>query len=114
MTPQLRNIRRILDDEFRVRLYTALLQDEFSLDGLTALFNCDESSIAEHLDQLDDAGLVISKQIGQSTYYQAQSNPVEEVCNRVIEENAWGSLNHRIRKLKHHSVLPSENERITA
>lgn len=114
MTPRLRNIRRILNDEFRVRLYTALLQDEFSLDGLTALFNCDESSITEHLEQLDDAGLISSKQLGRRTYYQAQSNPVEEVCSRVIEENTWGSLNHRIRKLKRHSVIPPENERITA
>lgn len=114
MTPQLRSIIQLLNRDFCARLYTALLQYDLSVDELAELFECSEAKIKSHLEELSNAGLVTSRRTQDARRYQARSNPIEEACRRVIKQNAWDSLNHRIRDLKRHSAASLETEGVPA
>lgn len=93
---------KALGNSMRLQLYTALLEDELCVCELTDLFDISQPAISQHLKQLQKVNLVESEKRGEWTFYQARANPLEEVCEMVLEqdEDYWLQLRENIVSVK--------------
>ncbi|MFB6344296.1 MAG: winged helix-turn-helix domain-containing protein [bacterium] len=95
-----RRIRRVLEglsSGERVRIYTALLQHELCICEIVELFELSRSDVLDHLDELENSGLIRSDERGDWTYYQAHGHPIQEACDIVRNENETSNTWHEVR-----------------
>ncbi|HEX9298265.1 MAG TPA: metalloregulator ArsR/SmtB family transcription factor, partial [Polyangiaceae bacterium] len=63
---------RALGDETRLGLLCALLTDELSVGELSEIMQAGQPGVSRHLAALRDAGLVVARKQGATTYYRIQ------------------------------------------
>jgi ArsR family transcriptional regulator len=64
---------RALGDETRLELLCALLTDELSVGELSEVVQAAQPGVSRHLSALRDAGLVVARKQGVTTYYRIQT-----------------------------------------
>ena len=63
---------RALGDETRLGLLCALLGEELSVGELSEIMQAGQPGVSRHLSSLRDAGLVVARKQGSTTYYRIQ------------------------------------------
>jgi SAM-dependent methyltransferase len=63
---------RALGDETRLGLLCALLGEELSVGELSEIMQAGQPGVSRHLSSLRDAGLVVARKQGATTYYRIQ------------------------------------------
>src|SRR5882724_11817090 len=63
---------RALGDETRLGLLCALLTEELSVGELSEVMQAGQPGVSRHLSALRDAGLVLARKQGATTYYRIQ------------------------------------------
>lgn len=102
MNKQLRTVFNALDTPLRLKLYTALLEDELTVQEITELFDVPESDLRDHLDILRSADLIETRKRNGWVFHQARSNPFNEV-RRLVRgqgDNVWHDVRNEILSAK--------------
>lgn len=102
MQTTVKNVFDALGNPIRLKLYTVLLQHEMCVCELDDLVDVSQPAISQHLNVLQEEGLIEAEERSQWTFYQACSNPLREACEMVLQENGdqWESLSKRAYDVK--------------
>jgi len=95
---------RALGDETRLGLLCALLSEELSVGELSEVVQAAQPGVSRHLSALRDAGLVVARKQGATTYYRIQPG------DPLLEGPVGGELRRRAVEL---GLLPRV-ERVVA
>src|SRR5882672_2909548 len=80
---------RALGDETRLGLLCALLGEELSVGELSEIVQAGQPGVSRHLSSLRDAGLVVARKQGATTYYRIQPG------DPLLEGPVGGELRRR-------------------
>ncbi len=95
---------RALGERVRIDLLGALLCEELSVGELAELVHSSQPGVSRHLSALREAGLVLARKQGATTYYRAQ--PGEALLE--------GAVGAEIRRRAAELGLPARIERVVA
>src|SRR6185369_13692745 len=84
---------RALGDETRLGLLCALLSEELSVGELSEVMQAAQPGVSRHLSALRDAGLVVARKQGATTYYRIQPG------DPLLEGPVAGELRRRSTEL---------------
>src|SRR6185295_6582455 len=77
---------RALGDETRLGLLCALLSEELSVGELSEVVQAAQPGVSRHLSALRDAGLVVARKQGATTYYRIQ--PGDPLRAQLLDQAA--------------------------
>ena len=75
----------LFSDSNRVRLMALLGETELTVSELTRVTRMSQSRVSSHLGRLRDAGLLVDRKVGVSTFYRAQHDAMPELAQRTWE-----------------------------
>lgn len=81
---------KVLSEPLRLQILQYLQNGEASVSGVTRAVNSTQPNISKHLKILQDEGLVVKRQDGNTVYYRIADESVFELCDVVC-----GSLRDR-------------------
>lgn len=99
MTYPAKDISETLSNHINLKLYTLLLQDQYSGRELSTLLDITPEELSEHLNNLRQMNLIESRETCGSEYFQARSNPRELALQAVRSHgnDDWDNLRTQAR-----------------
>ena len=86
-----RAIFKALSNEYRIRIFEALRDGELCACEIQVVLDAPQSTVASHLRELKDAGLVNTRRQGKWTYYRIGDTAVLQlldIADALAEETA--------------------------
>lgn len=84
---------RILSEPIRLHILQALREGELTVTELTREIEISQPNASKHLRIMQDAGILVRDQRGNSVYYSIADNSIFQLCDLVC-----GSLEARFRE----------------
>jgi len=97
------DLLRLLGDPSRVRLISLLGKEELTVAELTRVTRLSQPRVSTHLGKLKDAGLVVDRRAGKSSFYKASGSApadVRELCRIVLDRASDPLLDQDAERLK--------------
>ena len=69
----------VFGDTSRVRIVSALIENEFNVGTLAGLIEISESAISHHLRHLRQMGIVVSRRDGKEVYYHIEDDHIRSL-----------------------------------
>ena len=76
---------KVLSDPMRLQILNALQRGEMSVMEIVAETETSQPNVSKHLRLLQDAGLVLRRQQGNSAYYRVADESIFEMCDAVCD-----------------------------
>ena len=74
---------KVLSDPMRLRILNELQNGERNVMQIVAELETSQPNVSKHLRILQEAGLVVRRQEGNSAYYQIADESIFEMCDAV-------------------------------
>ena len=84
---------KVLSDPMRLQILNELQNGERSVMQVVAVLETSQPNVSKHLRILQEAGLVVRRQEGNSVYYRIADESIFEMCDAVC-----GSLKKQARE----------------
>ena len=76
---------KVLSDPMRLQILNSLQHGEMSVMEIVAETETSQPNVSKHLRLLQDAGLVVRRQQGNSAYYRVADESIFEMCDAVCD-----------------------------
>ena len=76
---------KVLSDPMRLQILNALQRREMSVMEIVAETETSQPNVSKHLRLLQNAGLVLRRQQGNSAYYRVADESIFEMCEAVCD-----------------------------